>query len=311
VEADISLCKAGNIWSIRKNGVSEFKEWVGRSQGMTDVLEPARSNALSVALGGEGNLKNADALPLLHHWLYFWDVKPPVAVGPDGHPAKGGFLPPVPLPRRMWAGGRVNFLRPLLLGAQVTRTSTITAISEKSGRSGTLVFVTVRHELDAGEGVAISEEQDLVYREPAAGSVAVPVAAPAPATPWLAQTDPDPVLLFRYSALTMNGHRIHYDRPYAIDEEAYPGLVVHGPLQATLLVQLAASNLGAPITGFDFRGQQPAFDGMPLYVCGEPVEGGANLWTQQGEAKNMIATVRTQNVSNVLPEVALGRDFTS
>jgi len=275
--------------------MSEFNDWVGRSQSVTDVLDPARSNALSVALGGEGDRKTGDAMPLLHHWLYFWDVKPPAALGADGHPAKGGFLPPVPLPRRMWAGGRLNFLKPLLLGSQVTRTSTITAISKKTGRSGTLVFVTVRHELDVGDGIAVSEEQDLVYREPAAGSVPAPVAAPAPATPWLEQIDPYPVLLFRYSALTMNGHRIHYDKPYAVNEEAYPGLVVHGPLQATLLVRLAASNLGGSITGFDFRGQQPAFDGLPLYICGEPTEDGATVWTQQGEAKNMVATVRTKN----------------
>lgn len=273
--------------------MSEFNEWVGRSQSVTDVLEPARSNALSVALGGEGGRKAGEELPLLHHWLYFWDVKPPVGLGPDGHPAKGGFLPPVPLPRRMWAGGRVNFLKPLLLGSEVTRTSTITAVSEKTGRSGTLVFVTVRHELDAGAGVAVSEEQDLVYREPAAGSVPMPVAAPAPDGPWVEAQNPDPVLLFRYSALTMNGHRIHYDRPYAVNEEAYPALVVHGPLQATLLVALAARKLAAPITGFDFRGQQPAFDGVPLFVCGEPAENGANVWTEQGGAKNMVATVRT------------------
>ncbi len=277
--------------------MSEFNDWVGRSQSVTDMLAPARSNALSVALGGDGDLKSGDALPLLHHWLYFWDIKPPAALGPDGHPARGGFLPPVPLPRRMWAGGRLSFLHPLHLGSQVTRTSTITAISEKTGRSGTLVFVTVRHELDSGKGVAVSEEQDLVYREPAAGTVPAPVAAPPPAAPWLEQVEADPVLLFRYSALTMNGHRIHYDRPYAMGEEAYPALVVHGPLQATLLVQLAARNLGAPITGFDFRGQQPAFDGVPLYVCGEPAEGGANVWTQQGEAKNMVATVRTGNIA--------------
>jgi 3-methylfumaryl-CoA hydratase len=277
--------------------MSEFNEWVGRSQSVTDVLDPARSNALSVALGGEGDRATGDALPLLHHWLYFWDVKPPAALGPDGHPAKGGFLPPIPLPRRMWAGGRLNFLKPLLLGSKVTRTSTITAVSEKTGRSGTLVFVTVHHELDAGDGIAVSEEQDLVYREPAAAAVPAPVAAPAPSAPWVEVQNPDPVLLFRYSALTMNGHRIHYDRPYAVNEEAYPGLVVHGPLQATLLARLAASNLPGPITGFDFRGQQPAFDGLPLYVCGTATVGGAELWTQQGEAKNMVATVRTGNAA--------------
>lgn len=273
--------------------MSAFEDWIGRSQSVEDVLEPARSNALSVALGGEGGLKAGDVLPLLHHWLYFWDVKPPAGLGPDGHPAKGGFLPPVPLPRRMWAGGRLTFLSPLRLGDTVTKTSTILSVTEKSGKSGTLVFVTVQHELSAGGTLAIREEQDLVYREPAAGSLPAPVPAPAPATRWSETLDPNSVLLFRYSALTMNGHRIHYDRPYAIEEEAYPALVVHGPLQATLLIDLAARNLSAPITGFDFRGQQPAFDGAPLHVCGEPNENGAEVWTQQGEAKNMVATVRT------------------
>lgn len=272
--------------------MSEFDDWIGRSETRSDVLEPARSNALDVALGGEGGRAAGDALPLLDHWLYFWDVKPPAGLGPDGHPAKGGFLPPVPLPRRMWAGGRVTFVKPLLLGAPVTKTSTIVSIKEKTGSTGSLLFVTVKHELDGGEGVAVSEEQDLVYREAATAALPMPVAAPAPAVPWLGQVQPDTVLLFRYSALTMNGHRIHYDRPYAIEEEAYPALVVHGPLQAALLVRHAQKHLGRPLTGFDFRGQLPAFDGVPLHLCGEPTDGGAQVWTQQGEAKNMVATVR-------------------
>lgn len=273
--------------------MSEFEDWIGRSQSVTDVLEPARSNALDVALGGDGAGKTGDALPLLHHWLYFWDVKPPQGLGLDGHPAKGGFLPPVPLPRRMWAGGRVTFVKPLLLGQTVTKTSTIIAIKEKTGSTGRLVFVTVRHDLDAGGGVAVSDEQDLVYREPASAMLPAPVAGPAPDAAWREEVSPDPMLLFRYSALTMNGHRIHYDRPYAMEEEAYPGLVVHGPLQATLLCSLAARNLDAPVTGFDFRGQQPAFDGVPLHVCGQATEDGAEVWTQQGGGKNMVATVRT------------------
>ncbi|MEJ5975063.1 MaoC family dehydratase N-terminal domain-containing protein [Novosphingobium sp. PS1R-30] len=276
--------------------MSEFDSWIGKSQSVVDVLEPARSNALSVALGGDGALKAGEELPLLHHWLYFWDVKPPQGLGNDGHPAKGGFLPPVALPRRMWAGGRLTFLKPLHVGDTVTKTSTILSVTEKTGRSGTLVFVTVQHEFDAGDGVAIREEQDLVYREPAAGSLPAPVAGPAPAAAWAETLDPNSVLLFRYSALTMNGHRIHYDRPYAIEEEAYPALVVHGPLQATLLIDLAARKLSAPITGFDFRGEKPAFDGAPLHVCGDVTDDGAEVWTQQGEARNMVATVRTTAV---------------
>lgn len=269
-----------------------FDDWIGRSQDVTDILDPARSNALDIALGGEGALKAGDPMPLLDHWLHFWDVKPPHGLGADGHPAKGGFLPPVPLPRRMWAGGRLAFHKPLLLGTSVTRTSTITAVTEKAGRSGMLVFVTVRHDLDAGEGLAVSEEQDLVYRDPAPGVLPLPQAVSAPGAPWADLVQPDTVLLFRYSALTMNGHRIHYDRPYAMNEESYPALVVHGPLQAALLIRLAAKNLGRPIAGFEFRGQQPAFDGTALHVCGAPDATGAQLWTQQGEARNMVATVR-------------------
>lgn len=271
----------------------DFSSWIGRSETATDKLEPNRCNALCAALGAPTAFGAGDVLPLLHHWLYFWNVQPPVALGTDGHPAKGGFLPPVPLPRRMWAGGRVTFLQPLILGDLVTRVSTIQKIEAKSGKSGDLVFVTVQHALSGPHGVAVIEEQDLVYRDGAApGSiVAPPNDAPAPSATWQREVFPDSVLLFRYSALTMNGHRIHYDRPYAMEEEAYPGLVVHGPLQATILVQLGAQHLEKPITGFSYRGQSPAFDGLPLYVCGEPTDEGARVWTEQGGVKNMVATV--------------------
>lgn len=272
----------------------DFSAWVGKSETVVDVLEPARSNALSAALGEPAPRAAGDDLPLLHHWLYFWNVQPPQGLGTDGHPAKGGFLPPVALPRRMWAGGRVQFLQPLKLGDRVTKTSTILKVETKVGRSGTLVFVTVRHELAGSDGLAISEEQDLVYRDAAApGSIAAPAASgPEPTAAWREDVDPNTTLLFRYSALTMNGHRIHYDLPYAVDEEAYPALVVHGPLQATLLVDLAARNLDKPITGFDFRGQAPAFAGTLLNVVGEATDEGASVWTEQSGAKNMVATVR-------------------
>lgn len=272
--------------------MSEFENWIGRSQTVTVELDPARSNALDIAFGGEGTLRVGDPLPLLDHWLNVWEVKPPKELGVDGHPAKGGFLPPVALPRRMWAGGRLTFHKPLFLGSSVTRVSTITGIKEKTGKSGTLIFVTVRHDLDGGDGLAVSEEQDLVYREASSASLPMPVGAPAPDAAWSETVDPDTVLLFRYSALTMNGHRIHYDRPYAIAEENYPALVVHGPLQAALLIRLAARKLGGEITSFSFRGQQPAFDGVPLHVCGDTSDEGGEFWTQQGEAKNMVASVQ-------------------
>lgn len=270
----------------------DYAAWVGRSEELIDVLEPARSNALRAALGGAEPLAAGDALPLLHHWLYFWNVQPAAGLGVDGHPAKGGFLPPVELPRRMWAGGRLQFHQPLLLGERVTRQSTILKVQAKSGKSGDLVFVTVEHRLSGEQGLAVVEEQDIVYRgAAAAGSIAAPVDdGTVPAAAWREEVLPDTVLLFRYSALTMNGHRIHYDRPYALDEEAYPALVVHGPLQATLLADLAVRKLGRPLKTFDFRGMSPAFDGRTLHVCGDTAEGGATLWTQQGTGQCMTAS---------------------
>jgi 3-methylfumaryl-CoA hydratase len=194
----------------------------------------------------------------------------------------------------MWAGGRLTFQRPLLIGEEVSRTSTILDVTAKSGKSGALVFVTVRHELSGASGVAIIEEQDIVYREPAAaGSNALPdQKSPVPVASWHRSVMPDTVLLFRYSALTMNGHRIHYDRPYAVGEEAYPALVVHGPLQATLLAELAVQIMPQSIRTFEFRGQSPAFDGIPLHICGEATGDGADVWTEQGGIKSMVATVR-------------------
>jgi 3-methylfumaryl-CoA hydratase len=270
----------------------DYSAWLDNREERVDLLDPARSNALRAALGDPEPLAAGADLPLLHHWLYFWNVQPPAGLGIDGHPAKGGFLPDVPLPRRMWAGGRLRFHAPLILGEAVSRQSTIRKVETKSGRSGDLVFVTVEHQLTGSRGLAITEEQDIVYREPApaaAGPVARDEAAP-PTAAWRRAIDPTPVLLFRYSALTMNSHRIHYDRPYALDEEDYPALVVQGPLQATLLADLAVRNLGGPLATFDFRGMAPAFDGMMLHACGEAADSGASLWTEQGGTRNMVAT---------------------
>jgi 3-methylfumaryl-CoA hydratase len=270
----------------------DFSSWIGRQENAADLLDATRTNALRAALGKPGSLSDGDPLPHLHHWLHFWDVRAPGGLGADGHPARGGFLPAVPLPRRMWAGGRLKFLAPLHLGERVSRVSTILSVEAKSGRSGDLVFVTVEHRLTGSAGLAVIEEQDIVYRGAAApGSVAAPTGDIQPAASWRQPVFPDPVLLFRYSALTMNGHRIHYDRPYATGEEAYPALVVHGPLQATLLIDLAARHLDTPIESFEFRGQSPAFDGTMLHVCGEPTGTGAALWTEQGGVRNMVATV--------------------
>jgi 3-methylfumaryl-CoA hydratase len=190
----------------------------------------------------------------------------------------------------MWAGGRLRFAKPLLLGTEVSRRSTILSVETKSGRSGQLTFVTVEHVLGDAQGEALVEQQDIVYREAGPQAPLPSPDGPAPACAWRRDIEPDPVLLFRYSALTMNGHRIHYDRRYATAEEGYPALVVHGPLQATLLAGLAAERLGRPLAAFEFRGQGPAYDGATLNVCGEPVPEGARLWTEQGGRQSMVAT---------------------
>jgi 3-methylfumaryl-CoA hydratase len=272
----------------------DFSAWVGKTQTAIDRLEPARSNALRAILGDEPALDNGDALPVLHHWLYFWDVRAGDALARDGHLARGDFLPPISLPRRMWAGGRLEFHAPLLLGEQVQKQSTIQKIQRKSGNSEELIFVTVRHELSGEGGLAISEEQDIVYREAAKSNAAAAPESEATPRPsqWRQSLMPDPVLLFRYSALTMNGHRIHYDRPYAETEEDYPALVVHGPLQATLLAMLAEKGLQRPLRRFEFRGKSAAFEGRPLDICGDIDGDGATLWTEQQGLTNMVATAR-------------------
>ncbi|WP_156679271.1 FAS1-like dehydratase domain-containing protein [Sphingomonas profundi] len=268
--------------------MTELRDWIGRSETRVDRLDAGRCNALLTALGATGGLVDGDPLPLLGHWLHFWDARTPAETGEDGHPHKGGFLPPVPLPRRMWAGGRLTFASPLRLGAIVERRSTIATIVEKSGRSGTLVFVTVLHELSGGDGPAIREEQDLVYRDQAP-------AAPAMLQPHALEGEsdilPDEVLLFRYSALTFNSHRIHYDRAYARGVEAYPDLVVQGPLQATILAHEARKQLG-DIGAFAFRGVAPAFVGRPLRIAVSPANGGIDLTVTQDARPTMQATAR-------------------
>jgi 3-methylfumaryl-CoA hydratase len=187
----------------------------------------------------------------------------------------------------MWAGSRIEFLVPLRLGQQVRRESVVVDITSKSGRSGELVFVTLKHEIYAQEILCLVEEQDLVYREPASGSQgsAQPGSGAAhESADWRRLVQPDPVLLFRYSALTFNSHRIHYDRPYATDVEGYGGLVVQGPLTATLLLhQLAQQYEGAAVQSFQFRGLTPLLDNAPLYLCGSREGAVVSLWALNGE----------------------------
>jgi 3-methylfumaryl-CoA hydratase len=265
----------------------DLAQWVGRTERRSDRVTPVPLAALAATLDrDEPAPADGDAIAPLRHWLYFLPLARRSELGPDGHPRRGGFLPPVALPRRMWAGGRLEFRAPVRVGDPIERRSTIASVEEKRGKSGALVFVLVRHEIAARGTVAIVEEHDIVYREaPAPGD---PPAArkPAPADPaWRRDVVPDDVLLFRYSALTFNGHRIHYDRRYVTTVEGYPGLVVHGPLLATLLADLARDHV-APrsLTTFAFRAVAPLFDVAPFAVCGAPGEDGAiRLWAQDAD----------------------------
>jgi 3-methylfumaryl-CoA hydratase len=249
--------------STLPDALAHWRQWLGRTEQRHDLVGAAPLAALAATLDrAEPEPVLGDDVPPLGHWLYFLPLAPQSEIGPDGHPRRGGFLPPVPLPRRMWAGGRLQWHHPLRVGDEITRTSRITGVDAKAGRSGTLVFVTVRHEVSNARGLALTEEHDIVYRDaPAPGAP-----APAPqATPTDAEfgrdITPDPVLLFRYSALTFNGHRIHYDRSYVTQEEGYPGLIVHGPLIATLLVDLLRRQRPqAVLRRFAFTAVRPTFD---------------------------------------------------
>jgi 3-methylfumaryl-CoA hydratase len=276
--------------------LEQLKQWIGRTETRSDVVTVTPVAALAATLDRADALPQpGETLPPLWHWLYFLPVDRQSDLGADGHAQRGGFLPPVPLPRRMWAGGRLQFHHPLRVGEAITRVSRIVDVKLKQGRTGALVFVLVRHEIGNAEGVAITEEHDIVYRaHPADGEPAVaPIAAPADFA-WRRTIRPDEVLLFRYSALTFNGHRIHYDRRYATEVEGYPGLVVHGPLIATLLLDLLRRSLPhANVARFQFRAVSPLFDGAPFAVCGKPVDGGpVRLWAQNaGGALAMDASV--------------------
>ncbi len=265
--------------------IDHLKSWIGRSEATDDTVTPVPVAALAATLDRDDPPPRAgDPLPPLWHWLYFLPLHRWSEIGPDGHAERGGFLPPVPLPRRMWAGGRFTFRQPVRVGEAIRRTSTIADVSHKSGRSGDLVFVLVRHEIAGDNGLALTEEHDIVYRDAARPGDPPTPPQPAPTDAvWRREIVPDEVLLFRYSALTFNGHRIHYDRRYVTEVEGYPGLIVHGPLIATLLVDLLRRNVAAPMTAFRFRAMRPLFDIAPFAVCGSPAPDAASVWARDAE----------------------------
>jgi 3-methylfumaryl-CoA hydratase len=266
--------------------LNRLRDWIGRTEQQADLVTAAPLAALSATLDRDDPepLPGTD-VPPLWHWLYFNPAAKQSRLGPDGHPQRGGFLPPVPLPRRMWAGGRLQFNHPLQVGDEITRLSRIVDVTIKEGRSGALVFVCVRHEITNARGLGLTEEHDIVYRDPPRPGA--PALAPPPAPQecdFAREIVPDPVLLFRYSALTFNGHRIHYDRDYVTGVEGYPGLIVHGPLIATLLLDLARRNVpNARISRFAFKAVRPLFDIHRFTVCGQHQQGRIALWTRDHE----------------------------
>jgi 3-methylfumaryl-CoA hydratase len=275
--------------------------WVGRQEVARDVITPGPFAALAATLDRDPSRPAPGTpLPPLWHWLYFLPAHRRSELGPDGHARRGGFLPPVALPRRMWAGGRFEFAAPLRIGDAVTRLSTIERVAEKTGRTGPLVFVTVRHEFtrDGDARPAVVERHDIVYREAPRPEEPPSPPRPAPeASAWRIDWVPDDVLLFRYSALTFNGHRIHYDRRYATEVEGYPGLVVHGPLVATLLLDLVRTHRPeADIEAFEFRAVRPLFDIAPFVVCGEPADGGRGLRLWARDAQGLLAMEATARI---------------
>jgi len=260
--------------------------WIGRSETVHDCISHNLVKRIAATLSEPAPAPGAP-LPELWHWAFFQDAVEHSGLGGDGHPARGGFLPPADNRNRMWAGGRLEFIHPLRVDAQVSRRSTILNVQEKHGRTGSLLFVTVQHEYVQDGQRALIEEQDIVYREPSPPKLGG--TEPMPQGDWHLHVQPTPTLLFRYSAVTFNGHRIHYDWPYVTETEGYPGLVVHGPLIATLNVQaFVRANPQLTVRRFSFRGVRPLICPDAFDVGGRLIgEGKAQVWAgnQAGQAQ--------------------------
>jgi 3-methylfumaryl-CoA hydratase len=249
--------------------IDRLRSWIGRERAATDLITPRLAASLNAVLDIGGQAMDGETAPIGIHWCLAPDIVPMGGIGPDGHPERGDFLPPVPFPRRMWAGGELGFKGDFRVGELVTRRSVVEDVAQKTGRSGEMVFVTVRHHYSTPRGLALDERQDIVYRGLGSESPSnAGTSAPAPGSRKTVRTiRADPVLLFRYSAITFNGHRIHYDHPYVTGKEGYPGLIVHGPLQATYLLRLASELKNGRLPRlFSFRSTRPLFDGGTISI---------------------------------------------
>ncbi|WP_375263006.1 MaoC family dehydratase N-terminal domain-containing protein [Palleronia sp.] len=259
--------------------LDHLKSWIGREESASELLTPSLAVRFYATFDRTGSVAAGAEAPFMVHHCLCQPVVPAAELGPDGHPKRGGFLPPVSLPRRMWAGGAIAFHAPPRIGEMVARRSTVDDVSIKQGRSGTLCFVTVTHQYSSDDRAMLTERQDIVYREAPAPGTPTRTPAPAPDGVDRREVATSPELLFRYSALTFNTHRIHYDLGYVTGEEGYPGLVVHGPLQAALLAQYAADLRGSKPARFRFRGMSPAFAGTPLVLHASEADGALKLWS--------------------------------
>ena len=272
-----------------KPDLDHLRQWIGRSTQASDIVTAQVVKGLRATLFmGIGEPKPGDAAPFTVHWCLAQPVYPMSELSPDGHPTRGGFLPPVPLPRRMWAGGELEFFEPLRVGDEVTRTSRIADVTTKTGSTGVLCFVSVDHLITTSRGTALRERQDIVYRDMSTTQPSAPAktGAPPPVAKHRETHMADPVLLFRYSALTFNGHRIHYDRDYVTKVEGYPGLIFHGPMQAAFLVEFAAKlHDGTAPKKFVYRGLQPLFEGSEFSVNASDTSAGMELWIANSAAQ--------------------------
>ena len=275
----------------------DFTPWIGKRQSVSDTISPVQVRQMAATLNDAARMQQPDCAPLPAgwHWLYFNPLEIQSRLGPDGHPARGDFLPPVALERRMWAGSRLTWQRRFEVGMSIQKDSEILKISHKTGRSGDMVFVTVAHRYSDAQGVILEEEHDIVYRDtPSADEIAALQALGAQIRAGqhsferqgrhVQAVQPDPVMLYRYSAATFNGHRIHYDVDYCRTVEGYPGLVVHGPLIATLLLNFAENQVAAGrfIRAFEFKAQRPTFDLSGFHLHATPADGpdeGLNIWS--------------------------------
>ena len=265
----------------------KLQQWIGRNETVDDIIGLTPARALAATFNRQTEILAQSQLPALWHWLYFLETAAQQDLAPDGHRQRGGFLPPITLPRRMWAGSQLQFHLPVNIGDPLTRSSTIHSIKEKTGRSGSLVFVKVQHEISRSGQLCITESQDIVYREAAKPGASLPAGEPADSvSDFQLQFQADSRLLFRYSALTFNAHRIHYDTPYVTEVEGYPGLIVHGPLLATMMLELLWQNLPeAQLSTFEFKALRPVFDNQACTIraTSPDSEGNVRLWIADHE----------------------------